>query len=388
MSASPFRKWAWRSLAAVVTLYSLILLVYFIVGGLDFTLPLAGRIYLNDWLKPYQIILASLLLMVALYAIPPGASEALRPYLAGAAQWAARRQHGLLLALIVVIAMALRLWSLGHGITQYIFWIDAPQYIIAAQEYLKGNYSLETGYPFFASHFVEWSLLAVNGALAYMGFFPLPPESNTLAMIARSLNMGYVIGMMASIYLIGVAAGLRTAGVFGMFLLAVSTINVQMSHYFINDMAMSFFSLLAVAAAAQNLNGERLRWYLLFGALASLSFTCKYNGILSFVFLGFIYYQLHRDWRGFIANLDKPVKAILVFISLYILITPTVWTKPLEKMQLTWRMAGLISLPRGVHLEQSTGLTMLDHAAMLFADWPYHLWVMEGLFHPLPLWLG
>ncbi|MDH4184717.1 MAG: hypothetical protein OEV92_10870, partial [Nitrospinota bacterium] len=42
----------------------------------------------------------------------------------------------------------------------------------------------------------------------------------------------------------------------------------------------------------------------------------------------------------------------------------------------------------GVHLEQSTGLTMLDHAAMLFADWPYHLWVMEGLFHPLPLWLG
>ncbi|MDH5757324.1 MAG: glycosyltransferase family 39 protein [Nitrospinota bacterium] len=388
MSAVNPRKWLFILPAAVIAVEAMALCAYLAWGGFDFSLPLVGRVYLDHWLKPFQVILACLIIMAITYAFPPGALAALGAMVKRAWEAVAQRRHGMAIGAIIAVALLLRIWSLGHGIPTYVFWIDAPQFIEAAQEYVKGNYLHETGYPHFSSHFVEWAFRGANGVAGFMGFEAMIPESNILSLIARILNLGYVLGMMAVIYRIGVMVGMPAAGRLGMFFLAVSTINVQMSHYFINDMAMAFFSLLSIAAMARNLEEERLRWYLLAGALAGVSFACKYNGVMSFVFMGFIYLQLHRDRKSFIAWLGAPIRAGLLFIAVYVALSPSLWTSPLEKYLLTDRIAAGIAEPKGVPYIEVTGLKLMDGFLMFFYNWRYQLWVLEGLFHPLPLWLA
>ncbi|MDH5638491.1 MAG: glycosyltransferase family 39 protein [Nitrospinota bacterium] len=382
------RKWLVILPVTAIILEAIAIATYFLWGGFDYTFPLVGRVYVNDWLKPFQTILAALIILSAAYIIPPGAWARIREAGAGMTQAVTDHRHGLIIGAIVALALFLRTWSMGHGISEYIFWIDAPQFIQAAQEYVMGNYMYETGYPHFSSHFVEWAYRAGNIASGFLGLDSMAPESNTLSLIARVLNLVYVLGMMAVIYRIGVLTGLPAAGTLGMFLLAISTINVQMSHYFINDMAMAFFSLLSIAAMAQNLKEERLRWYLLAGALAGISFACKYNGVLSFVFMGFIYLRIHRDRKSFLQSLGMPLKAVLVFLAVYVVISPTLWATPWEKYALTDRIAAGIAEPKGVPYIAVTGIKTIDGTLMFFYNWRYQMWVLEGLFHPLPLWLA
>ncbi|MDH5510147.1 MAG: glycosyltransferase family 39 protein [Nitrospinota bacterium] len=382
------RKWLFILPAVVFAIESIAIAAYLSWGGWDYTLPIVGRIYLNDWLKPFQMVMTALIILSAMYIVPPGVWAPIRSALAWWAQALMDRRHGFIIGAIVALALLLRTWSLGHGIPEYVFWIDAPQFIQAAQEYIRGNYLYETGYPHFSSHFVEWAFRGANAAAGFLGFDNMAAESNTLSFIARILNLVYVLGMMAVIYRIGYVTGLPVAGSLGMFLLAVSTINVQMSHFFINDLAMSFFSLLSIAAMAQNLGGERLRWYLLAGALAGVSFACKYNGVMSFVFMGFIYLQIHRDRKSLIQSLGMPVKAAVMFLVVYAVISPTLWSNPLEKYLLTDRIAAGIAEPKGVPFIEVTGLATIDGILMFFYNWRYQMWVLEGLFHPLPLWLA
>lgn len=375
-------------LDAVILLYALVLAWYAAFGEFDLR-PMGLPVYMEDWLKPYQIFITAIILRIFVYLLP---GEIIK---SGAASvflliknLITRSKKITIIAAIVAFAVALRLWYLGQGVYETIYFTDAPDFIRAVWQYLKGDYLYETGYPHFSSHIVEWVSSLALWLVHFMDFDRANIDDSFIVIAARALNLVYTLGIFFIIYRMGGLLGQQAPAILAIFFLSVSTIHLQMSHYFINDFPMSFFAMIATYIALLNLKKERDMYYILAGVFTAIAFMCKYNAILTFVIIGFVYLHLHPERKDFTRNLDKLLKSILAFVAVYFILNPVLWVDPMAKYAGMMKKSHLMSRPRGLDMPVFYDFWLINHVLLLYYAFDYHVWVTSGLFHPMPMWLG
>ncbi|MDH5510340.1 MAG: glycosyltransferase family 39 protein [Nitrospinota bacterium] len=375
-------------LTAVLALYALVLLYYFSAGPFDYSL-LGARIYLDDWVKPFQILLVTAILKALVFVL---SDESLRATLAApfcrARRVVAERQQASLVALILAYAMGLRLWSLAQGSQDRVFYEDAIHFISVTWHYLGWNYLHETGYPDLSSHFTEWMVRFITWLAPFMGFHPLQIDWSLINTSAMLLNLVYSAVTFWLIYQIGVLIGRKDAAILTLFLVGVSLTELQANHYYINDIPMSVLALCGVYFAALNLKEEKTSYYIIAGVFIALAVASKYNGALSFIYVGFIYLRLHPTPVDFWRNLDKPFKMLVAFGAFVLLAHPTLFVDPGARFDYVMKRLYFMTRPRGLGDFSEESNTFWNHFKVLFTHLDYHLWAIKGLIDPLPLWLG
>ncbi|MDH5677568.1 MAG: glycosyltransferase family 39 protein [Nitrospinota bacterium] len=375
-------------LTATLVLYLLVLTYYFAVGPFDFSL-LGARIYLDDWVKPYQILLVTALLKAFIYLL----SDSSFTSAMGAPFVRVRRlvedyQRASLIVLIVTYAMGLRVWSLAQGSQDRVFYEDAIHFIGVTWHYLGWNYLYETGYPDLSSHFTEWMVRFITWLAPFMGFHKLEIDWSLINTSAMLLNLVYSAITFWLIYQIGVLIGRRDAAILTLFLVGVSLTELQSNHYYINDIPMSVLALCGVYAAALNLKEEKASYYIISGVFIALATASKYNGVLSFIYVGFIYLRLHPTWSDFKRNLDKPVKMLVAFGAFLLMAHPTLFVDPAARFDHVMKRLYFMTRPRGLGDFSPESNTLWNHFKVLFTHLDYHFWAIRGLLDPIPLWLG
>jgi hypothetical protein len=375
-------------LHVVMAFYALTLAYFLIRGAFDFTLW-GARFYLRDSVRPYQIFMAAAMMRAALYVFSgSGLLAAIRARLLAALAALTGHKEAAAITLIVAWAMGLRFWSLAQGAQDEVFYDDALDFMRTVWQYLNWAYLYDTGYPEFSSHLTEWGVRLLVGSAGFLGFNPIEINRTLINLCAVTLNLVYTLGIFLTVYGVAAIIGRRDAGILALFLIGVSITELQTAHYYINDVPMSFLAMLGVYCAALNLKEERTWPYILSGAFLALAFASKFNGLLSFIYVGLIYLRLHPSPREFIGSLDKMLKLALVFVAVYVMVNPMILLDPGAKLDNTIQQIYFMTRPRGQGAFSPVDNTMLNHIKLLFTQWSYHLWAIRGLFDPVPLAVG
>ncbi|MDH5638151.1 MAG: glycosyltransferase family 39 protein [Nitrospinota bacterium] len=375
-------------LTAALAVYALVLLYYFYVGPFDYSF-LGARIYLDDWVKPFQILLVTAILKALVYVL---SDESFRAALAIPFRRARRvveeNQNASVVALILAYAMGLRVWSLAQGSQDRVFYEDAVHFISVTWHYLGWNYLHETGYPDLSSHFTEWMVRFITWLAPFMGFHPLKIDWSLINTSAMLLNLVYSAITFWLIYQIGALVGRKDAAILTLFLVGVSLTELQANHYYINDIPMSVLALCGVYFATLNLKEEKTSNYIIAGVFIALAVASKYNGVLSFIYVGFIYLRLHPTPADFWRNLDKPFKMLVAFGAFVLMAHPTLFSDPGARFDYAMQRLYFMTRPRGLGDFSQESNTFWNHFKVLYTHLDYHLWAIKGLIDPIPLWLG
>jgi 4-amino-4-deoxy-L-arabinose transferase-like glycosyltransferase len=219
-----------------------------------------------------------------------------------------------LIAGILFLALAVRVWSLDFGLP-YIYHPDEPLYVPIAQDMFKrGDWNPHS--------FVFPSLFFDINALAYLPFYLLgnitgafhspadiagpmmlttgvgiSPSPSTF-LLGRGVSLLFGLGAVALVYVIGRRlTGSTMVGLLGALLMAISPGNVQHSRYITPDVIQVFFILLAFWGAVLVFQRGKLRDYILAGLGVGLAASGKYNGVLIGLALVGAHFLRH-GWRG------------------------------------------------------------------------------------------
>ena len=374
-------------LHVVILAYALVLLYHTHFGGFDFSL-LGVRIYVGDALRPYQILASAILLRAILYLAPNAGFVQVPWPLRRLYEVVDARRSAALLAFIVALSLSLRFWWMAQGAQDEIFYDDAIAFIWTVMHFLDGNYLYDTGYPNFFGHMTEFMARLILGLVDFLGFHPLEKSRTFINLCAIILNITYTLLIFMILYGIGSIIGRRDAAILAIFLMGMNITHLQASHYFIVDSHMSLWALLGVYVATLNLREEKTSYYVWAGVLLGLAFATKFNGLLSFIYCGVIYWRLHPTFKDFTANLEKPFKTLVAFAVIYFLANPLLFFDPWLKLENTVIKMWQLSTPRWIGHHGESHNTLMHHLKLLLTAYDYHLWAIGGLFYPVPLWLG
>ena len=287
--------------------------------------------------------------------------------------------------LIIVLGGLLRVWGLSQGIEDNFLHPDAAKQLWAIKRYLNGDYLFDldyyrvdrfvAGYPYFGMHIGEMALRVIS-ITGYDTF-----DDSEIIMTYRLLNVAYSCAMIALVYKTGALLGYKRAGLLGAGLLAFSTTHNHMCKYLGADISMSFFALLAVYVATMILKWERNRYYLYFGVAAGLSAACKYNGVLIFFVLGFAFLTLHTRFGDILRNTPRLVMSVLVSILTFVFVNANILSSPVKAIDAIRETMNLSSYYWVEDHSFSGKLNSL-------MNYDYNVFVIDGLFKPVPLWLA
>jgi hypothetical protein len=300
-------------------------------------------------------------------------------------------RHGLIPLLVIVFGFALflRLWGLYHGVGSGIYHVDAGGHIDVVKLYAKGISSIPDGYPYFGMHIVALGYRFGLWLVHITGYFPQPfaMTNGGIVAAARTLNVFFGLGVMAMLYQTALLFNRRDAGIAAAFLFGVSLVCLQMTKYLGNDLPMAFFSTVAVYFAAKNVAGdERLRWYLLAGIFAGIGFVIKYNGLLTFGFIGLVYIQRSAGVRDFFLHrIRYLLTGIGGFIAAFIATTPQMWSEPMLHLRRIFLQVAKVSTAHGVIQTTRAEPFFATHWTAITSEFGRHLWMFESLTAPVPL---
>ncbi len=190
----------------------------------------------------------------------------------------------LLLAAILVLALALRLWGIAWGLPHSLINIDetvvVPKAFAVARGHVNPQWFLYPSFFFYLLAAVD--LLAAPVLWGLRGENPL-----SLAAFVVDPTPYYLLGRLvsavlgtASVYLVyrlGRTAYGRPAGLLAALFLAVLPLHVAYSHMAVTDVAATAISLLALVALDEAARGRGRRWLIAGAAAAGLATSTKYN---------------------------------------------------------------------------------------------------------------
>ncbi|MBM3189784.1 MAG: hypothetical protein FJZ90_13785, partial [Chloroflexi bacterium] len=239
-----------------------------------------------------------------------------------------------LLAGLLLLALAIRLVGLGWGLP-FVYHPDEPTHVGIVLNILKtGDWNPHWfKYPSFRIY------VSVPVAIAYFLYAVSRGRVRAVAELtaARMVTVGsgtttapelyYGLRLLMTLFGVVSVAYLyrwahrrwngRVAGLAALFLV-VSPLHVVVGHWYRPDTVLALFSGAAVLATVDLYRQDRLRGYVLSGALAGLAASVKYNAAVLQLIPIFLAHLLARrslfDWRVWIT----PLVALLVFV----LITP------------------------------------------------------------------
>ena len=201
------------------------------------------------------------------------------------------------LALILLLALALRLWGVGYDLP-YIYHPDEPVPLtISLNMFRSGQLN---------PHFFHWSsLLFYLDLLAYIPYYlagrlagvlaspaaiPMPIQvamgvtyapMPTVVLWGRLVTVAFGVGIVWLAYLAGRQLFHdRRVGLLAAFALAVSPPIVTHSRWMTPDIPAAFFVMGVLVAAVYILQRGQTRYYVAAGALVGLAAGTKYNAVL------------------------------------------------------------------------------------------------------------
>jgi 4-amino-4-deoxy-L-arabinose transferase-like glycosyltransferase len=189
-------------------------------------------------------------------------------------------RNRLLLALIVLGALAVRLYGLDWGLP-YHFHSDERILMVSAEQIRSAGSvaRLPVGnsqffiYPPLLMHI--WILFAAP-VFRFVGFKIADPGSATLAyVIGRGISAAFGSATVVLVYLLGKRAYSSGAGLLGAAFLAFSVLHVRDSHFFTTDVAMTFFLVLLMLLALRIAEGADNRLWVWTGVVTGLAVAAK-----------------------------------------------------------------------------------------------------------------
>jgi 4-amino-4-deoxy-L-arabinose transferase-like glycosyltransferase len=194
------------------------------------------------------------------------------------------RSEAGLLALVVAVALALRLWNLSFGIPDWYHPdepLKAPIVLQMAGGDLDPEYFYHPSFMLYASA-ATLRVMQASGA----------PHDQQTALRAGRLTVALLgTATVAVTFFLGRTLGGFMTGLVAAALLAVVPLHVVCSHYLKEDVPMALWATACFLAALSIVSRGRRRDYLLTGFLAGVAAGSKYAGLL-FVLLPWL---AHRE---------------------------------------------------------------------------------------------
>lgn len=178
-----------------------------------------------------------------------------------------------LLAAVLAVAFALRLWNLGFGLPAW-YHPDEP---IKAREVLRmagGDLAPER---FYHPTFLLYAG-AVSLRIGHLFGLPLDEASAALAGRFNSALLGTFTVLLT--FLLGRRLSGSSGGLAAASLLAVSPLHVACSHYLKEDVAMTFWAVAVALCTVRFLESGTRRHLVAGGFLAGVCAGTKYTGVL------------------------------------------------------------------------------------------------------------
>ncbi|OQW94846.1 MAG: hypothetical protein BWK77_08450, partial [Verrucomicrobia bacterium A1] len=215
--------------------------------------------------------------------------------------------------LIFLLGLYTRTFGLSHDLDAgYEYNPDTQKQMMAAVEFVQGHYYFYynqpeiDGYPYFNGHLLEYLIRIYDfgrrAVLTHMGVPPPPLQLDTYKLLWPTRVMNATLSAL-SVLLVYFAA-LRfvdpRAAVLASLLLAISPIDLSVTHHATGDATTSFFATCALYYALAIYRRGHLRDYVLGAFFAAASCSAKHHGGLSFIPLvfahGLRYLEMRRFW--------------------------------------------------------------------------------------------
>lgn len=239
-----------------------------------------------------------------------------------------------LLAAILTLATALRLWGINHEIYTDENKVLSPSVRMAQGQQEPRLYPHGSHYP----HFYQ-NILAISFVPPALLGIPYPnstPALDIYTLISRVISAAFGIATVFMTYVVGKQLGSPRLGLLSSLFIAVIPLHVKYSHYTHVELPLGFFTMLCVWAALHILPDPKPRWYIFTGALVGLCAATNYTGIVTGVVLLVVHglYLAQQKRYSLKAIFSKPFILGLVAIPiLFALATPYTlikWEKSLE----------------------------------------------------------
>lgn len=247
---------------------------------------------------------------------------------------AARVRTGVALAVVLGIALALRLWGVGFGLP-YLYHPDEPSKIRTAVNMLHSG---DLNPHYFKKPTLQIYFTAAAGEAYYLfgrtvGWFDGIRDVHQAVwltggvghidapgfiVLSRLITVAFGVASVAMLFLIGTQLTRdRTIGLLAAAMLAVSPAHVASSRYIHPDVPMLFFLLVVVWACQRILAHGRWRDYALAGVACGLATGSKYNGVFAIALPIIAYFVTDKSAH----NKDRKLALTFVLAPLAFLAT-------------------------------------------------------------------
>src|SRR5262245_47100892 len=192
-----------------------------------------------------------------------------------------------LLALVLGLALAGRLWGIDYGLP-FSYWTDEYHELMRAMELGAGgfNFARTSKGGFYLLLFVEYGMYFAVLKLAGV----VTSTHEFAVLFARDPSMFYLIGRttaavlgcitVAAVFYLSRFAYSSKAGLIAAFLLAINVLHVDLSHRIGVDIPMTMLATLALYHGLRLADDGRRTSYVMAGLFAGLATTTKLPGIL------------------------------------------------------------------------------------------------------------
>ena len=191
-----------------------------------------------------------------------------------------------ILAGIVLVAAALRLWGAGFGLP-FIYHIDEPAYgVETALKLGKGIIGQPPVEPAFANMlFIEYALYYTVGRM--IGFFQSTADfarsyyrdPSVLVLLSRLTSAAAAVLTVVIVYQLGKVTRRPSVGLLASWFLAIAFLHVRNSHYGVGDIVVTFWIFLSVLFAVLALQKRSLMNLYLAAATGAVAIATKWSAL-------------------------------------------------------------------------------------------------------------
>ena len=279
------------------------------------------------------------------------------------------------LAAVLIAAVILRFWALGHGIPQSIAE-DEPEIVERAFNMMRSG-SLNPGgffdYPalYIYIQFLVSVLSFLAGAVGGQWSSLEAATTPSVYLWGRGVTAAFGVATVWLVFRIGMRWGGRHA-LLAAALLAVMPLHVRYSHYVLTDVPLTFFVTLTLLLSLAAHEKNRLGAFALAGAAAGLSAATKYNGGLAIVL------PLIAAWMTIPAKPSRMAAAWVIVGSAFAVFLLAAPYTVLDLPGFLNSFARLAGEYRFTVTREAPWLTYLKHLRLTFG-WPALLLAGGGL---------
>jgi 4-amino-4-deoxy-L-arabinose transferase-like glycosyltransferase len=195
----------------------------------------------------------------------------------------------ILLAAILVLAAAVRLWALDFGLPYIQARPDETQVIDVTLQFLRGNLAPRFyDYPWlymwvltglYLGYFLWGTLTGVFGSVADL-VASWPVRWEPFFIISRALSAAAGTATVFVVFRLGRHLWGEAAGLAAAFFLSLTFLHVRDSHFGTTDAAMTMLIMVSVSLLMRAHATESRRTFRLAGVAAGLAAATKYNAVL------------------------------------------------------------------------------------------------------------